>query len=779
LRFLRGKLSLKKDFIYIFALVLVLVVGFYPVIFNNKTFFTPIPNDKYGANMTPTGPSGFTDKFVNWNLDPWGYINIEVPGLALMKKELSAGKMPLWDPFVGAGTSLAANSIAGFYNIFHLPMYIFNSMKTWDYYILSRFLTAGILAYFYFKKLGVARWIAFWGGVTWMFSGFFVLWTNLWFLPIDAMLPGLLLLIECYLQERSYKSFLLIPLIVGVMIGVGNLQPLILILIFSTMYFVARFFEINENARPRDITRPLIEFLLLIVLGFLILMPYLYQFYTVYKNAWSIHDSKAALLAVQPILVYPTYLVEAYIITPYKQFGSLVVNYVGPRTVWIPYLLTSTFLAAFMIKIKKKSYLPIFLIAYIFLYLTKIFVNPFFLSWIDRMPIMSNIFFSKYQGTLTFAIIILSVMGLKEASSKFDTKKIILPTTVFAGALVAGGIFRNELVLKRSEFLLVAGVTVIFYILYIITLLAAGRSQAEYKNKIIALFLVLCIVEALVYLPHNFAPIHNPLAAPDYVTFLQNKLKSDSSRVIGEGYLFGPQYSEAFGIQNLGTLDPIMPNRYSKFVRKYVYKMDDTGLVTVTYNRNILDNRFIDLLGVKYYISEGPISNSRWREVYWDKSNVHISENINVFPRAFLVYNTSITKNETESFEKVSVQNFNLSAVIEGGKSLSGKEPIQAVTIEKFESNEISLIASPKSDSYLVMMDTYFPGWSVYVDGHKSEILPANYLGRGVFLSAGQHRVRFKYEPAELPWLYLISSIGISGAVCWAGYVKKHKNKIK
>jgi uncharacterized membrane protein YfhO len=47
----------------------------------------------------------------------------------------------------------------------------------------------------------------------------------------------------------------------------------------------------------------------------------------------------------------------------------------------------------------------------------------------------------------------------------------------------------------------------------------------------------------------------------------------------------------------------------------------------------------------------------------------------------------------------------------------------------------------------LVLLDTYFPGWKVEVDGQPERIFRANYFYRGVKLGAGRHVVEFSYTP--------------------------------
>ena len=55
---------------------------------------------------------------------------------------------------------------------------------------------------------------------------------------------------------------------------------------------------------------------------------------------------------------------------------------------------------------------------------------------------------------------------------------------------------------------------------------------------------------------------------------------------------------------------------------------------------------------------------------------------------------------------------------------------------------------------YLLLLDTYFPGWSATVNGEPAPILRADYNFRAVSLPAGRSTVCFSYRPESLPdWL--------------------------
>jgi uncharacterized membrane protein YfhO len=68
-------------------------------------------------------------------------------------------------------------------------------------------------------------------------------------------------------------------------------------------------------------------------------------------------------------------------------------------------------------------------------------------------------------------------------------------------------------------------------------------------------------------------------------------------------------------------------------------------------------------------------------------------------------------------------------------------------------------------DGLLILTEQDFPGWNVYVNGVKKEVLTADMIFRGVALEAGEHEVVFRYEPRSIRcglWISGLSALAIA-----------------
>jgi hypothetical protein len=64
--------------------------------------------------------------------------------------------------------------------------------------------------------------------------------------------------------------------------------------------------------------------------------------------------------------------------------------------------------------------------------------------------------------------------------------------------------------------------------------------------------------------------------------------------------------------------------------------------------------------------------------------------------------------------------------------------------------NRVTIRAVLDAPGYLVLADTWYPGWRVTVDDQPAELLRANYAFRAVHLQDGKHTVDMVYQPASV-----------------------------
>jgi hypothetical protein len=64
-----------------------------------------------------------------------------------------------------------------------------------------------------------------------------------------------------------------------------------------------------------------------------------------------------------------------------------------------------------------------------------------------------------------------------------------------------------------------------------------------------------------------------------------------------------------------------------------------------------------------------------------------------------------------------------------------------------YSPNHVTVKTRQEGNGFLVLLDSYFPGWTVTVDGEERPILQANHFYRAVQLGPGEHTLEFDYFP--------------------------------
>ena len=93
------------------------------------------------------------------------------------------------------------------------------------------------------------------------------------------------------------------------------------------------------------------------------------------------------------------------------------------------------------------------------------------------------------------------------------------------------------------------------------------------------------------------------------------------------------------------------------------------------------------------------------------------------------------------------------------------------VRITRYEPDDVTIEARMPKPGFVLLLDTYFPGWVATVDGQTTPIYRADYAYRAVSVPAGTHTITFAYRPSSFRWGVGASflAIGLLAVLWWRG----------
>lgn len=237
--------------------------------------------------------------------------------------------------------------------------------------------------------------------------------------------------------------------------------------------------------------------------------------------------------------------------------------------------------------------------------------------------------------------------------------------------------------------------------------------------------------------------------------------------VAGYDSLFSRQYADYMAL--IGIQDELQYNRIST-LRAWPS----------------LDSPLLDLLNVKYVVSEVEIPNAaKYRLVYEDES-VWVYENLAVMPRAFSLPASAavVAEDVTAALRTYDPHHYVIVEPAEGA-SFAAVQPnpaeLETATIARYSGNEVVVETSPQEDSWLVLADSFAPGWKAFVrpsggdENAELQIDIHRVYGnfRGVRVEPGRWMIRFRYSPdsvklgAFITFIALMVVLLLTGIYLW------------
>ncbi|MFH1825505.1 MAG: YfhO family protein [Candidatus Firestonebacteria bacterium] len=736
---------------------------------------------------------------------------------------IRSGEVPLWNPYISSGSPFFATLQSQVFYPLSIIHYILPFNYGFQLFIIIHFFFAGLFVYILCNELKLSPLSSFTSAIIFTFSGYLVSVVDM--VSTLSSVIWLPLVFMCFhkalFENLAHKKFFYI-LLLSVLIGIEFLggEPTI---IYGTVILLIVYNTIFIKQKNSVYILPVAGIISLLLVAFQFL-----PFMELLRYSDRIHLS--AKISYQSNLFWslpPEHIFNFFI--P-KLFGDITKRYVGSYDIsqlWLKSfyigilpLILSIYALLNLRKEKEKRKVKIM---YFF---TGVFIVSILLSFgsynflyrifYDFLPGFKLIRYPvKFLFLATFSISIIAGFGIDYILNKKDNKNLIIFRNIILFILGFFGLLVGMLYLFKEPIL-------IFYkknFFPDIELSNVYRLVEEYSIifdslfqtvifLLIGLILIICIVKKKLNVKIAGVLIVMGLTIDLFINgFTLNprlskeiyNSKSESVKLVDKDksfyrvmiylkgqerfFLFGETFEETMRNANLifypnqnmqykiyftGGYESINVKRYNDFFNAVIKKPK---------------TRYLSLINAKYLFTNKDLELSLLKLVK-DFKVVKIYKNDVLLPHCYFTRNIKLVNNERDAFSYIFSDEFDprKEVVIEGrgvevvnnekNASLADKD---IVNIEEYKSNIVKIKADISQDGMIVLNDTYYPGWRVYVDGQEEKIYPANYIYRGVQVKKGNHKIEFIFRPATFVIGAIISLISFLGVLITLILLKKRR----
>jgi hypothetical protein len=178
-------------------------------------------------------------------------------------------------------------------------------------------------------------------------------------------------------------------------------------------------------------------------------------------------------------------------------------------------------------------------------------------------------------------------------------------------------------------------------------------------------------------------------------------------------------------------------------------------LLEMVARRGQFDTRSAQLtgtFGIRYVLAASDLTAPELTLV--SRGMVDLYRNEAAMPRAYLVPQSRVASDADEAFDLVKRRDFDprRTVVLEDVTAPIdvGSLGPSAAAVVRDDPDRVTIDTTSQRAAWLVLNDTFAPGWSASIDGRPAAVHRANALVRAVAVEAGRHRVDFAYAPASV-----------------------------
>src|SRR5262249_51782829 len=82
--------------------------------------------------------------------------------------------------------------------------------------------------------------------------------------------------------------------------------------------------------------------------------------------------------------------------------------------------------------------------------------------------------------------------------------------------------------------------------------------------------------------------------------------------------------------------------------------------------------------------------------------------------------------------------------------------------VDEYSADTVRVQTQASADAWLVLSDTFYPGWNATIDGQPAQLLRGDVLFRVVPIPAGEHEVVFRFDPPSIKIGAAITAVALA-----------------
>ncbi|HYH58762.1 MAG TPA: YfhO family protein [Thermoleophilaceae bacterium] len=693
------------------------------------------------------------------------------PDLEIAREEIRSGRLPAWNPYAHAGRPLLASQQVAPFAPTNLPVHVLPFDWAIGLAAALKLVLAAFGMYLLARALALPRAGAAVAAVAFAFGAYLWVWLQHPHTNIYALLPWIVWLIERIVRERRAADVAGLGLVTGAALVGGHPQSAAIVLAGAAAWAVARLVMLGRTAGTRAATRVGGLLGLGAGLGLLIGAVMLVPFIEILGEGTEAErgvdaPQRRGLLS----LAFPEL---------WGRPDKIDVDPAGPlnfveRTIYIGAL--PLMLAAVALALPRRRTLLLLAGAVAATWLAVYMPAT---NWIRDLPLLEAMNLDRLLILLVFALALLAGVGMEIVCSeraRLHRKRLlavgvaVLALPIVGAAIVLGlpdqwGDALGQLPALDDDLADLDSVRAAAILRWA---LAAGLALGlvalllHVPRRRVAAVTVAALAFAaadVVSIDSGFHPQTEPEiadATPGVVNELQ-QIISSNERMVATDTTFGPNQAARFGLRDARGHDLPALARYTLLWRA----LGGLGLQRTSYLPPAGHDRLADVF------SAG-----------WVLDGQRLRRNRTALPRAWVAYGARGAPGRDEALGAVSVlptRQLESAPVIEGAESREPARPPSPARVHDVDSQHVSVELEAREPGWLVLHDSFYPGWDATVDGDEVPISAANGAFRAVPVPAGAHTVEFKYAPSSIRIGLVLSLLGLvtAAALLLAGPLRR------